>query len=248
MKRQRGNKPKETRNAPEVVDRLVTENIALAHFFAMKMQAMGADFDSSLSDAMAGLQRAAELFDETLGPKFGTYAAIWIKQKMHATWQKAQRIKWGGHAVHVCLDMQSPEGDDLSQRMADEQAHNGWDVMATADDEAILARAMASLPARELYVITHRFGLNGGRETLEEIAANQGVCRERIRQVETRALDRLRRLICEAEAHAVVSTSAQRGKVPRPQALGRGYHSPRKRRMLLEGVFRAKGRRPRRYE
>lgn len=54
---------------------------------------------------------------------------------------------------------------------------------------------IANLPLREQKVLKLRFGLQGWTEhTLEEIAAIEGVNRERISQIEAKALHRLRKL------------------------------------------------------
>ena len=56
-----------------------------------------------------------------------------------------------------------------------------------------LAGALETLTPREALVITQRFGLDGdGERTLEEIGAGSGCGRERIRQIEAKALRKLR--------------------------------------------------------
>lgn len=56
-----------------------------------------------------------------------------------------------------------------------------------------LQKALDTLSPREKQVLTLRFGLDDGRErTLEEVGTEIGVTRERIRQVETVALRKLR--------------------------------------------------------
>ncbi|TFB88355.1 sigma-70 family RNA polymerase sigma factor [Cryobacterium algoricola] len=58
---------------------------------------------------------------------------------------------------------------------------------------ANLAYFCAALPERECFIIEARFGLNGkDPQTLDQIATREGVSRERIRQLEKRALARLR--------------------------------------------------------
>ena len=53
-------------------------------------------------------------------------------------------------------------------------------------------RALCSLPPREREVIEMRFGLNGRKPlTLEEVGQAFGVTRERIRQIENQALQKL---------------------------------------------------------
>jgi RNA polymerase primary sigma factor len=56
-----------------------------------------------------------------------------------------------------------------------------------------LRRAVAGLPERERDVLKLRFGLNGDStpKSLEQIGKSLGLTRERVRQIETRALERL---------------------------------------------------------
>ena len=53
--------------------------------------------------------------------------------------------------------------------------------------------AQAGLPPREQRILRMRFGIGGsGEHTLEEIGKIFGVTRERIRQIEAKALEKLR--------------------------------------------------------
>ncbi len=64
------------------------------------------------------------------------------------------------------------------------------------DDEAALAHVgelMRGLTPREVAILQRRFGLNGGGEqTLEQVSRTVGLTRERIRQIQKRALEKLR--------------------------------------------------------
>jgi RNA polymerase primary sigma factor len=68
------------------------------------------------------------------------------------------------------------------------------DVTASRhQEERLLVQLVESLETREAYVLKERFGLGGGQgKTLEEIGAQMGVTRERVRQIESKALERLR--------------------------------------------------------
>ena len=64
------------------------------------------------------------------------------------------------------------------------------------DLKAYMDKMILSLNPREQFVITHRFGLNGAeKKTLEEIGEIEGVTRERIRQIEAKAMRKLRTLL-----------------------------------------------------
>jgi RNA polymerase primary sigma factor len=52
-------------------------------------------------------------------------------------------------------------------------------------------RALAALAERERFVVEERFGFNGDPRTLEDIAAEVGVTRERVRQLESQGLRKL---------------------------------------------------------
>lgn len=68
------------------------------------------------------------------------------------------------------------------------------EASARSDREAI-GRALATLSDREQFVLNRRFGLDGEEpETFDEVSERCGVTRERVRQIEIRALDRLRQL------------------------------------------------------
>ncbi len=56
-----------------------------------------------------------------------------------------------------------------------------------------IREVLDSLPPREARILRLRFGLEDGRSyTLEEVGAKFGLTRERIRQIESKALRRLR--------------------------------------------------------
>jgi RNA polymerase primary sigma factor len=62
-----------------------------------------------------------------------------------------------------------------------------------------LESALQQLPPREGFIVRQRFGLgNDDSQTLEEISVHLGVSRERVRQLENRALARLRE-VCSAQ-------------------------------------------------
>ncbi len=64
---------------------------------------------------------------------------------------------------------------------------------------AHLESALAQLPEREGFIVRRRFGLGADdSQTLEEISTHLGVSRERVRQLENRALAKLRE-VCAAQ-------------------------------------------------
>ncbi|GAB4255076.1 MAG: hypothetical protein Kow00129_16020 [Thermoleophilia bacterium] len=91
----------------------------------------------------------------------------------------------------------SMDGDQDSSRLLaavpDHSQPSPFDVVYRQMQLKALSGAIASLPERERVVIVLRYGLDGDRPwTLGEIAALLKVSRERVRQIEAKALERLR--------------------------------------------------------
>ena len=84
-------------------------------------------------------------------------------------------------------------GSSLGDLLEDDNADLPPDVAAAALLVADLREAMASLPERDAHILAARFGLGGqAPKTLEVVAGELGLTRERVRQLEVRALARLR--------------------------------------------------------
>ena len=67
------------------------------------------------------------------------------------------------------------------------------EVVATLMLRALLQEVLQDLPTREVRILQLRYGLvDGETSTLDEIGKKMGVTRERVRQIETKALHRLR--------------------------------------------------------
>ena len=86
------------------------------------------------------------------------------------------------------------DGDaELGDFVEDRNATAPFDAAATALLPGEVAKVLAVLDERERTILTLRFGLDGGGErTLEEVAEYFGLTRERIRQIEARAMSKLR--------------------------------------------------------
>ncbi len=83
--------------------------------------------------------------------------------------------------------------DSVAEVVADDKAQNPAKALETQADLAALRNLLGDLEEREITVLRRRFGLDGVEEqTLEEIGDAFGVTRERVRQIETAALKKLR--------------------------------------------------------
>lgn len=116
-------------------------------------------------------------------------------------------------------------------------------VFDQAETERIVTEALADLPERQADVIRMRFGI--GRETdmtLEEIGQIYGVTRERIRQIEAKALDRLSHPGCKKRLSIALGYELRSDPIElgtgKPKEVDTGKESTKKK--LVEEKYKAK--------
>ncbi len=102
-------------------------------------------------------------------------------------------------AVHArgLLSLEAPRGDDqdytLHDQVEDTEIPLPSHYSTHRELEEAVEQALVQLPDREQIILRQRFGIGYGRVyTLQEVGDKYGVTRERIRQVEERALRKLR--------------------------------------------------------
>jgi RNA polymerase primary sigma factor len=225
---------------------LIRANLRFAFSVAKQYQNRGVPLGDLVSEANAGLVRAADKYDPDVGVNFISYAVWWIRQALHSAVQRQSRtvqvplnraadlsrVSRAQELLRQRLSREPYEEEiasvaDLSldvtrglvallqpTRSLDEPAISGEPgrtlgetlVLDRGEDEDVLpggiesdsrreaiARALDVLPPRDRRVLILYFGLEGNRPmTLQEIARELGVTRERVRQLRDRALKRLR--------------------------------------------------------
>ena len=102
--------------------------------------------------------------------------------------------------VMGCTSLDKPvneEGDTSLGEIVPDERENPEIMLDRIAMRSDLMDALQTLSPRERLILTERFGLDGqGERTLEVIGAEMGVTRERIRQIEQKALRKLRKPSC----------------------------------------------------
>ena len=100
----------------------------------------------------------------------------------------------GMEAEPISLDTPIPDGDtQIKDLVEDKDAPKPFDQVAESDLRLKVTKGLATLPPRQEAVLRFRFGIGHTRDyTLEEVGEYFGVTRERIRQIEQKALRALR--------------------------------------------------------
>ncbi len=124
-----------------------------------------------------------------------------LAQHLDVSLDRLQQI-FDGAVEATSLDIAQEEADGgqsvtLEERLTDVEApstsESALDSVSRDQIRLTLRRAMQGLPDREAEVISLRYGLDGGpARTLKEVAGQFKVSRERVRQLESAGLNRLR--------------------------------------------------------
>ena len=147
------------------------------------------NFFELVSDGNMSLMRAAEKFDFARGNKFSTYAS-WAIMKNFA------RTIPNEHRYH---DRFRSSQSEMFATAEDERTDQVEIESSQLQREAQIEKILACLDDREQKIIVRRFGLKRGEEplTLKQVGVELGVTKERIRQIEARALSKLRKAVEE---------------------------------------------------
>lgn len=165
-------------------NRFVAANLRLVVMFAQRHGRMTMALADRIQEGNLGLMKAVDRFDPERGVRFATYAAWWIR---HAIVRPAAKLQ-NASARNVSCDEDGVEGLCDASSLAELEG-----VVDRRDHERMLA-ALAELPDRERDIVHERFALPGATTgTFEQIGHRHGISRERARQVQRTALERLRR-------------------------------------------------------
>jgi RNA polymerase primary sigma factor/RNA polymerase sigma factor len=159
-------------------------NLRLVVSIAKRHVTPDQNFFELVSDGNMSLLRAIEKFDFARGNKFSTYASWAIMKNF------ARTIP--GEFKH--RDRFRTSHDELFAATEENRGDPIFEENAQSERELQIEKIMESLDEREQQIIIGRFGLDHSREpqTLKEVGASLGVTKERIRQIEARALSKLR--------------------------------------------------------
>lgn len=166
--------------------RITRANLRLVVSIAKKHAGWNANFFEIISDGNMSLLRAVEKFDYARGNKFSTYAT-WAVMKNYA-----RSIPEQHYQNRRFVTGQDEVLDAVAQRESE----------SVSDSDRLRVRelidaGLGELSQREREVVHNHFSLGGEGtgETLEQLGKRFGVTKERVRQIEIRALARLREVL-----------------------------------------------------
>ena len=144
------------------------------------------NFFELVSDGNMSLIRAIEKFDYARGNKFSTYAS----------WAIMKNFARSVPAEHTRLDRFRTGFDEIFYDSEDGRGNAFAEELVNKSQRNAIMEILEELNGRERKVIACRYGLGKGAEpeTLEQVGNRLGVTKERVRQIEVRTLEKLRRI------------------------------------------------------
>ncbi len=171
-----------------VKNEIIRANLRLVVSIAKRHVKPNNGFFELVSDGNMSLIRAVEKFDYFRGYKFSTYASWAIMKNFARTipeenYRRDRYVTGHEELFEAAPDNRSDEHEMESNQKRMESAVRGM---------------LDRLDEREQKIINSRYGLGGADErTLEQLGNELGITKERVRQIQSRAEDKLRRLADE---------------------------------------------------
>jgi len=171
--------------------KIVTCNMGLVLSMVQRVQYPGVEFTDLISEGSMALLRATEKFDGSRGFKFSTYACRAILKGFSRAAKQCYRHR---NLFPAQLDptMESDDQIDLQDNMERNEVID--------EVRSIMRLNIADLSDIEKMVVQMRFSLSDKQNkplTLKVVGDKLGLTKERIRQIQNHALDKLREVVQE---------------------------------------------------
>jgi RNA polymerase primary sigma factor len=170
--------------AQELRNHIVESNLRLVFAVVKRRLRPGHDRSERVSDGQFALLLAADRFDCTRGTRFSTYATWAIFNELARYDRRERRHRCNRRFAPVQESFTASGTAGAKHELAEDQGRR----------RAVVERWLDRLDGRERRILASRHGIGGGPErTLKEIGRDLGISKERVRQLEGRAQDKLRK-------------------------------------------------------
>jgi RNA polymerase sigma factor (sigma-70 family) len=181
------------RISDQIREQIAETNLALVLAMAKRTRMSEVDFADLVSEGNMALLRAVDKFDAGRGYKFSTYACRAILKAFSRQGMKLSKYR---QRFPTDFDPKLEKSNFLEVKRA------SFEKDAAEEVRRIVVDNRADLSDVERTVIEHRFGLESGEiekpMTLEQVGQIIGVTKERVRQIQNKAMEKIR---LQLEAH-----------------------------------------------
>ncbi len=168
-----------------VKNQIIRANLRLVVSIAKRHVLGSVNFFELISDGNMSLMRAVEKFDYSRGNKFSTYASWAIVKNFARSIPEENNHRDRFVTGH----------EEMFEAAADNRTDEQELETAQKNLRQTVQGLLGQLDPRERLIIESRFGLGGNEEcTLENLGRQLGITKERVRQIEARAQEKIRRI------------------------------------------------------
>ena len=175
------------RRSDEIRQQIANTNLALVLAMAKRTRMSEVDFADLVSEGNMALLRAVDKFDAGRGYKFSTYACRAILKAFSRQGMKLSKYR---QRFPTDFDPKLERSNFL------ETKRSTFEKDAAEEVKRIVIQNRAELTDVERTVIEHRFGLESTDPerpmTLEQVGQIIGVTKERVRQIQNKAMEKIR--------------------------------------------------------
>ncbi|MDX2016986.1 MAG: sigma-70 family RNA polymerase sigma factor [Planctomycetota bacterium] len=175
------------RIADRIREQIAETNLALVLAMAKRTRMSEVDFADLVSEGNMALLRAVDKFDAGRGYKFSTYACRAILKAFSRQGMKLSKYR---QRFPTDFDPKLERSNFLETKRA------SFEKDAADEVKRIVLENRCELSDVERTVIEHRFGLESGElekpMTLEQVGQIIGVTKERVRQIQNKAMEKIR--------------------------------------------------------
>jgi RNA polymerase sigma factor (sigma-70 family) len=193
----------------EVRDKLVLHNLRLCFQIAKDFAWNREEILDLFEAGVIGMMRAIDRIDPARGTRFSTYASHWIRNYVRMTARELHtiihvptylyRLPTNERPRLIFRSLSAIEGTDEGDSvrdLVDSSELTPSSEMEWSERSAVMQELLTRLSDREAAILRRRFGMDGHRrETLSEVGVSMNLTKERVRQLELRALARLKELL-----------------------------------------------------
>lgn len=185
---------------------LINAHVRLVHAYVRRFVSPKEDrYEDLLAEGTLGLIQAADRFDLERGVRFGTYGQWWIANKVRAANSVTKdmvdvpagsRDALVADPEAIVMNAAALDGEDgdLQDQLLCTDPTPEERAIADSNQDALrrdLAQALTNLEAMEQDVVISR-SFRSSPDSFETLSQRHGVARDRLRQIERRAMSRLR--------------------------------------------------------
>jgi RNA polymerase primary sigma factor len=172
---------------------LIKANLKFVPSVAKQFKGCGLPFADIVEEGNIGLIKAIDRFNPSKDNKVISYAVWWIRKCIMEAIDKKGMLDTEN--IDDFNNQRGDREDNYDAEIPTQPARNNFDETeeTPVDAKYIIEELFEGVPERERYIISDYFGLDGGKpKTLDEIGIEFNLTKERVRQLNEKALKKMR--------------------------------------------------------